>query len=193
MALTTVLNSCGHKAYDWPLLYESDPKFGHTYKALLGSMQVPNFHLQDAILCHLGHLCAPSSTHAKMIWEAHYSRVVGHFKVEKTVAILHKYFYWPKLRKDVEKHIRSRTACAIAKLTIKKQGLYTPLPTPSQPWESISMDYMSGLPSTKNGNDCVFVVIDRFSKMAIMAACKKNITAEATAKLFFEQIGRAHV
>jgi len=49
------------------------------------------------------------------------------------------------------------------------------------------MDYMSGLPSTKKGNDCVFVVVGCFSKMAILAAYKKNITAEATAKLFFEQ------
>ena len=123
-----------------------------------------------------------------MIWEAHYSRVAGKFGVEKIVAILKKYFYWLNLRKDVENHIRSCTACAITKLTIKNQGLYTSLPTPSRPWESISMDYMSGLPSTKNGNDCVFVVVDRFSKMAIMAACKKNITAEATTKLFFERV-----
>jgi hypothetical protein len=50
------------------------------------------------------------------------------------------------------------------------------------------MDYMSGLPSTKWGNDCVFLVVDRFSKMAIMVAYKKNITTEATAKLFFEQV-----
>ena len=50
------------------------------------------------------------------------------------------------------------------------------------------MDYMSGLPSTKRGNDCVFVVVDRFSKMAIMVACKKSITTEATAKLFFERV-----
>jgi hypothetical protein len=50
------------------------------------------------------------------------------------------------------------------------------------------MDYMSGLPSTKHGNDCVFVVVDRFSKMSIMMACKKNITTEATAKLFFERV-----
>jgi len=48
------------------------------------------------------------------------------------------------------------------------------------------MDYMLGLPSTKHGNDCVFVVVGRFSKMVIMAACKKNIIVEATAKLFFE-------
>jgi hypothetical protein len=50
------------------------------------------------------------------------------------------------------------------------------------------MDYMSGLPSIKRGNDCVFVVADRFSKMAILAACKKNITTEATAKIIFEQL-----
>ena len=50
------------------------------------------------------------------------------------------------------------------------------------------MDYMSGLPSTKHGNDCVFVVVDRFSKMAIQIACKKSISAEATAKLFFEHV-----
>lgn len=50
------------------------------------------------------------------------------------------------------------------------------------------MDYMSGLPTTKHGNDYVFVVVDRFSKMAILTACKKTITIEATAKLFFEQV-----
>jgi hypothetical protein len=64
--------------------------------------------------------------------------------------------------------------------------MYTPFPTPDRPWESISMDYMSGLPSTKQGNDCVFVVFDLFSKMTIMVACKKSITTEATVRLFFE-------
>jgi hypothetical protein len=50
------------------------------------------------------------------------------------------------------------------------------------------MDYMSGLPSTKWENDCVFVVVDHFSKMAILVACKKSITVEATAKLYFERV-----
>jgi hypothetical protein len=48
------------------------------------------------------------------------------------------------------------------------------------------MDYTSGLPSTKRENDCVFVVVDHFSKMAILVAYKKSITVEATVKLFFE-------
>jgi hypothetical protein len=77
-------------------------------------------------------------------------------------------------------------ACAISKLTIKKQIMYTPLPTPDRPWESISMDYISGLPSTKKGNDYVFIVIDRFSRMVILVTCKKSITTEATTNLFFK-------
>jgi hypothetical protein len=47
---------------------------------------------------------------------------------------------------------------------------------------------MLGLPSTKRGNDCAFVVVDLFSKMAILATCKKSITVEATTKLFFERV-----
>jgi len=153
MVLITVLNSCGQETLGWPHLYKSDPEFGSTYQTLLEGKQVPNFHLQDALLCHLGHICVPSSECAKMIWEAYYSWVTGHFGVEKTISILQKYFYWPKLRQDVGKYIRSCTAYGNAKPTIKKQGMYTPLHNPSQPWESVSMDYMSGLPSTKHGND----------------------------------------
>ena len=150
MAITTVINSCGHETSDWLLLYKSNPEFSHTYMTLLEGNQVPNFHLQDALLWHMGHLCVPSSEHAKMIWEVHYSRVVGHFEVKNIVAVLQKYFYWSNLQQDIEKYIRSCTSCAISKPSIKKQGLYTSLPTPSRPWESISMDYMSGLLSTKN-------------------------------------------
>jgi hypothetical protein len=50
------------------------------------------------------------------------------------------------------------------------------------------MDYMSGLLSTKQVNDCVVVVVDHFSKMVTLVAYKKSITTEATSKLFFERV-----
>jgi hypothetical protein len=114
--------------------------------------------------------------------------MVGHFGLDKTMVILQKHFYWPKHRQDVINYIRYCTSCDISKTSIKNQGLYTPLPTPEIPWESISMDYMSGISSTKKGNDCVFVAVDQFSNMAILTYCKKRITMEDTGKLLFEHM-----
>jgi hypothetical protein len=58
---------------------------------------VDNFHLQDGLLFHLGHIFVPSSERAKLIWEAHYSREAGHFGIENTVAMLQKHFFLTKL------------------------------------------------------------------------------------------------
>jgi hypothetical protein len=149
--------------------------------------QMPiDFHIQDGLLFHLGHLCVHTSVCANIIWEAHYSRMAEYFGMEKTVVILQKHFYWTKLRQDVNKYIRYCTSFSIAKPSIKNKFLYNPLPTPERPWEYISMDYMYGLPSTNNDNDCVFVVVDRFSKMAIITTCMKCIKMTYTSKLFFE-------
>jgi hypothetical protein len=120
VALNTVLHSCGHETSEWPQLYQQDSDFTTTYQILGTSAIVTDFHIQDRLLFHLGHLCVPTSDHAKLIREAHYSQVAGHFGIEKTVDVLHKHFYWPKLRLDVGKYIRSCTSCTIAKPSIKK-------------------------------------------------------------------------
>jgi hypothetical protein len=60
--------------------------------------------------------------------------------------------------------------------------------TYERPWNSISMYYISGLPSTKHGNDCVFVILDQFYKMVVLTPCKKRNTVEATTNIFFEHV-----
>jgi hypothetical protein len=95
--LTIVLHSCGHEASEWPQLYQQDLDFTTTYQLLGTGETVIDFHIHDGLLCHLGHLYVPTSECANLIWESHYSRVAGHFGVEKIVVVLQKHFYWPKI------------------------------------------------------------------------------------------------
>jgi hypothetical protein len=66
-ALTTVLDSCEHETYGWPQLYEIDPNFTTTYQMLGANKVVDNFHIQDGLLCHLGHIYVPSRERVNMI------------------------------------------------------------------------------------------------------------------------------
>ena len=93
------------------------------------------------------------------------------------------------MKNDVIEYIQACTPSAFAKPTNRKLGLYLPLPILDKPWHSISMDFMSGLPTTKHGHDCVYVVVDRFSKMAILIACRKVISIEETKNLFQACLG----
>ncbi|KAH9744256.1 hypothetical protein KPL70_003624 [Citrus sinensis] len=117
---------------------------------------------------------------------------MGHFGIAKTLDVLKEHFFWPHMKRDVERICEKCITCKHAKSRVLPHGLYNPLPIPSEPWVDISMDFVLGLPKSKRGNDSVFVVVDRFSKMAHFIPCYKTDDETSIANLFFKEIVRLH-
>jgi IS30 family transposase len=67
-----------------------------------------------------------------------------------------------------------------------------PIPIPEWKWEVISMDFITGLPTTKKHNDSIMVVIDKLTKVAHFILVKSTHKAINIAKFFMKEIFRMH-
>ena len=100
-------------------------------------------------------------------------------------------YYWPDMDQWVRDYVRTCNACQCKKTARhKKYGPRKPLEIPYRPWEHISMDFITELPSV-SGYDQIWVIVDRFSKMAHFVPLKSR-TAPTLAKAFVREIWRLH-
>jgi hypothetical protein len=174
-------------------LYATDVDFKNAYENCREGRTWNKYVLQDGLLYRANKLCIPaSSIRLLFLQEVHGGGLMGHFGVKKTEDVLTAHFFWSKMRRDVERYVSRCMTCNKAKSRLNPHGHYMPLPIPSVPWEDISMDFVLGLLRTMRGKDSIFVVVDRFSKMAHFIPYHKSDNASHVADLFFTEIIRLH-
>lgn len=113
----------------------------------------------------------------------------GHFGRDRTIERLGRHCVWDGMMKEAADYCRSCAVCSASKSTnALPAGTLRPLPIPDGVWDSIGIDFVGPLPKSKEGHDCILVVIDRFSKMAMLRPCNITINAIDTGKLVLDML-----
>jgi hypothetical protein len=129
----------------------------------------------------------------QLLFELHDAPYSGHCGVTKTLEAVSRLFWWPRLRPDVESYIAACEACQRNKAPTKKPaGLLQPLSIPKGPWDSVSMDFITGLPRTSRGNNAIIVFVDRLTKMTHIVPTTTTVDALGTARLFVDNVWKHH-
>jgi len=92
------------------------------------------------------------------------------------------------MRADITDYMRTCDPCQKIKHDRGAgTGFLQPLYIPINPFDHISLDFISGLPLSRN-KDAILVVVDKLTKYAHFIATSTEVTAEESAILLFQCI-----
>jgi hypothetical protein len=126
----------------------------------------------------------------QLIDQAH--TALSHFGTQHTTKYLRRWYWWPRMGKDLHEFCESCEACARAKGSTKKpMGKLHPLPIPTKPWDSIGMDFIGPFPESK-GFNYLWVVICRMTSMVHLIPVHTKITAMELSWVYRREIVHLH-
>jgi Integrase zinc binding domain len=143
------------------------------------------FSEDSTLLLYKGHIYVPDYGNVclTILHASHNHLLVGHPGIHKTIHLVTRKYYWPGLTMMVKSYVGSCVVCAHAKPS--HHAAYGPLKylsIPEHPWNSISMDFITGLPLSSS-SDSIVVIMDRFTKMGLFIPTITMLTAEGLADL----------
>ena len=155
------------------------------YKLNQPSSTSKHAELQDVLV-------APKSLHADILAAYHDAPSSAHLGFNKTVEKIRERFWWPHMLTDIKAYIAGCPSCNSyknPKVTFKAP--LNPLPTASEPFELVGIDYIGPIRSTSRGNQYLLVLVDHFTKW-VEAFPTKNASAILTANILTHQVFCRH-
>lgn len=146
----------------------------------------------DGLLIISELIYVPESLRTTIISTSHDHPAAGHPGRAKTLELVSRNFWWPKIRATIDRFIRNCDTCSrIKPVRHAPYGYLKPLEIPQKRWESISLDFITGLPKS-NGFDAILVVVDRLTKMAHFIPTTTSVNTIELVKLLRDNIFRLH-
>jgi len=97
------------------------------------------------------------------------------------------------MKKEIAAYVaRCDTCCRVKAIHMKPAGLLQPLSVPEWKWEDVSMDFITGLPTTRKGNDSIWVIVDRLTKSAHFLPVKNTYRPPEYVDIYMAEIVKLH-
>ncbi len=108
---------------------------------------------------------------------------MGHMGAERTLDLVRKRFYWPKMSGEVETKVKTCNRCIRRKTMPEKAAPLVNI-VATRPLELVCMDFLSVEPDSSNTKD-ILVITDHFTKYAV-AVPTPNQKARTVAKSLWD-------
>jgi hypothetical protein len=172
-----------------------DPKSLHLIQKLQNKALTPLGYswLQDE-LRYKGHLYLSKQSKLKstVLSELHATPTMGHSRFTKTYDQVKHYFFWDGMKQDIHKFSTECEVCQRNKGEIvKSPGTLQPLLIPPAIWKDILMEFIIGLPKSRN-KLVIMVVVDHLSKYAHFCSLHHPFTASTVTQIFMDQVFKLH-
>ena len=131
---------------------------------------------------------APSSIRAEVFHNYHSNSLGGHLGEDRTYDNISVKYFWPGMQADIHKMVKSCLNCAARKRPkIRTKAPIIPLPTPTYPFERVSVDIVGPWTTTYNGNKYILCFTDHLTRYPECIPLKET-SAVTVAKAFFQHV-----
>ena len=126
----------------------------------------------------------------KVLQAYHDSKTAGHPGISRTLELISRTYWWPRVSSYVRMYVSTCDSCNRNKTFPGKPiGHLKPNEVPTCPWQVISTDLITQLP-TSNGFDAILVVACLLSKMCRVIPTTSDLSSLGMATLFLEHVWR---
>nr|KYP38285.1 Retrotransposable element Tf2 [Cajanus cajan] len=163
---------------------------------LLGTERATCFEFGiDGILRFRGQICFPCDSELRrvVLEEGHMSHLSIHPGMTKMYKEIKKSFWGPGMKRELAGFVATFLVCHKAKIEHQRPGgVLQLMEIPEWKWDSVTMDFVDGLPRTVRNNDSIWMIVDRLTKCAHFLPVNKGWSLERLAQLYIREIVQLH-